>query len=204
MVESLLAWLGGLHPLAIYGVIAFLAAIENVFPPFPADTGIALGAFLSHRGLTDPWLVLAVTLTANLGGAMGMYFLAARHAPALFRSRIARRYLTDDGMAFVRREYERFGVAGLFLGRLLPGFRAVVAPFAGLIHLGPLRAGVPMLLASALWYGAIIFAAAQLGQHLEAVLGAVGEVNRVLALVALAVVVGLATWVWRRWRRGPR
>lgn len=201
MVESLLAWLGGLPPVAIYGVIALLAAIENVFPPFPADTGIALGAFLSHRGLTDPWLVFAVTLTANIGGAMGMYFLAARHAPALFRSRVARRYLTDDGMAFVRREYERFGVAGLFIGRLLPGFRAVVAPFAGLIHLGPLRAGIPMLLASALWYGGIILVAAQLGQHLDAVLAAVGDANRVLAVVALLLVAGLAAWVWRR-RRG--
>lgn len=201
MFESLITWLGGLPPLAIYGVIALLAAIENIFPPFPADTGIALGAFLSHRGLTDPWLVLAVTLVANLGGAMGMYFLAARHAPALFRSRIARRYLTDDGMAFVRREYERFGIAGLFLGRLLPGFRAVVAPFAGLIHLGPIRAGVPMFLASALWYGGIVYLAAQLGNHLDQVTALVADANRVLGAAALLVLAALAFWIWRR-RRG--
>jgi membrane protein DedA with SNARE-associated domain len=202
MFESMLLWLGGLPPVAIYGVIALLAAVENVFPPFPADTGIALGAFLSHRGLTDPWLVFGVTLVANVGGAMGMYWLAARHAPALFRSRIARRYLTDDGMAFVRREYERFGMAGLFVGRMLPGFRAVVAPFAGLIHLGPLRAGVPMLLASALWYGGIVFLAAQLGSHVDRVVALVADVNRLLAVLAALVLVGLGAWLWRR--RGSR
>jgi membrane protein DedA with SNARE-associated domain len=57
MLESWINWLAGLPPVAIYSVIALMAAIENIFPPFPADTAIALGAFLAHRGVTDPWLV---------------------------------------------------------------------------------------------------------------------------------------------------
>lgn len=202
MIEGFIAWLSGLPPVAIYGTIALLAAVENVFPPIPADTAIALGAFLAHRGVTSPGLVFAVTLVANISGAMAMYFVAARHSDRLARSRLARLLLPEEGLDFVRREYRRFGLPGLFVGRLLPGFRAVVAPFAGLIHLGPVRAGIPMLLASALWYGALIVGAAMLGERLDDILAVVAGINRTMGLVAVAVVVALVVWIRHRRRAG--
>jgi membrane protein DedA with SNARE-associated domain len=203
MLNDFVVWLAALPPVAIYGVIGLLAAVENIFPPFPSDTAIALGAFLAHRGVTVPWIVFLVTFVFNMAGAMGMYFVAARHAPALFRSRFARRFLPEDGMAFIRREYQRFGLVGLFIGRLLPGFRAIVPPFAGLIHLGPFRAGIPMAIASGLWYGGLIAVAAQLGEHWESILQWIGAVNKGLGIVALVLLVVLALWIWRRRRVHP-
>ncbi len=201
MIESLITWLAGLPPVAVYGVLALMAMIENIFPPFPADTAIAIGAFLAHRGVTEPWTVFLVTWSANVGTAMGMYFLAARHSTALFSSRLARRLLPEEGLLFMQREYRRFGLIGLFLGRLLPGFRAVVAPFAGLIHVGPVRAGIPMALASALWYGGLIFVAATLGSQFDRILTIVGGVNRTLGYVALGVLLALVAWIVYRIRR---
>jgi membrane protein DedA with SNARE-associated domain len=201
MIESFIAWMAGLPPVAIYCVIAVLAAVENIIPPFPADTIIALGAFLSHRGITNPWIVFAVTLSANMAGAMAMYWMAARHAPALLRSKLARWLLPEDALAFVRREYERFGVTGLFFGRFLPGFRAVVAPFAGLVHAGPIRAGLAMMFASAIWYGAIIYLASQLGERWGEILQQVGRINRGAGVVALIALAALALHLWRRQRR---
>ncbi|MEP6589702.1 MAG: hypothetical protein ABJC19_00835 [Gemmatimonadota bacterium] len=201
MIESLLAWLTSLPPGAVYAVIALLAALENVFPPFPADATVALGAFLAHKGVTTPGGVFAATLIPNMMGAMGMYFLGARHAAALFRSSFAQRFLPADGMAFVRREYSRFGVVGLFVGRLLPGFRAIVPPFAGLIHIGPVRAGIPMLLASALWYGGIIYLASTFGSQLETVLRSIDRLNEGMAIVAAVVAAGIGVWFWRRSRQ---
>lgn len=201
MIEGLLNWLTTLPPGAVYAVIGILAAIENIFPPFPADASVAIGAFLAHKGVTTPWGVFAVTLIPNVAGAMGMYFLAARHAPALFRSKFARQFLPDDGMAFVRREYDRFGVVGLFLGRLLPGFRAIVPPFAGLIHVGPISAGIPILLASALWYGGIVFLASTFGAQLETLLRSVDRLNQGMAIVAVLAALAIAFLIWRRSRR---
>ena len=54
LIESLLAWLSQLPPAAVYAVLALLAAVENVIPPVPSDAAVALGAFLSNRGLTTP------------------------------------------------------------------------------------------------------------------------------------------------------
>ncbi len=203
-MEGMVDWLASLPPVAVYAVIGLLAAIENIFPPFPADTAIALGAFLSHRGVIDARIVFAVTLVCNVGGAMGIYWLAARHSSTLFASGFAKRFLPEQGLAFVRTEYQRFGLLGLFIGRLLPGFRAVVAPFAGLIHLGPVRVLVPIVFASAIWYGAIILAAAKLGENWEAVLGWVNQFNRVVG-VGLLVLLAIGAFFWwrRRTRTGP-
>lgn len=204
MLESLITWLAGLPPVAVYGVLALMAAVENVFPPFPSDTAIALGAFLAHRGVTEPWLVFVVTIVANMSTAMGMYWLASHHATTLFGSRIVRRFLSEDGIEHVRAEYQRFGIAGLFLGRMLPGFRAVVAPFAGLIRLGAWRAFVPMFLASALWYGGLIFVASALGSRLDRIVEVIGGVNRTLGIISLVLVLGLVAWVVVCRRRAAR
>lgn len=202
MLEDWITWVAGLPPVAIYGVIALMAAIENIFPPFPADTAIALGAFLAHRGVTDPWMVFVVTFVANMTGAMAMYALAARHAAALFGSRHLRRFLSEDALIRVRAEYTRYGIAGLFIGRILPGFRAVVAPFAGLIHLSPLRAFIPMALASAIWYGGLIFIAAQLGNQFSRIRQVLSGVSITLGLVSAAIVVtAITVFVIRRRRR---
>ncbi len=200
-MEGMIEWLAGLPPVAIYLVIAILAAVENIFPPFPADTAIALGAFLSHRGITDARLVFLVTLVANVGGAMGIYHFAAHHSAALFNSKFAKRFLPDEGIAFVRKEYQRFGLTGLFIGRMLPGFRAVVAPFAGLIHLGPWRAFFPMFCASAIWYGGIIFAAATIGEHWDRVAMWLRDLNVVVGAIALMAIAGGVYWWWRRRQR---
>ena len=201
MLESWINWLAGLPPVAIYGVIAVMAAVENIFPPFPADTAIALGAFLAHRGVTDPWLVFVVTFVANMAGAMAMYALASRHAAALFGSRLFGRFLSEAAMVRVREEYTKYGIAGLFIGRILPGFRAVVAPFAGLIHLSPLRAFMPMALASALWYGGLIFVAATLGNQFGRISEVISGINITLGIVSALVVLTAVIVVIRRRRR---
>jgi hypothetical protein len=48
--SDLLAWLVALPKGTLYAVLAVAAFAENVFPPLPADTVIALGAFVAAQG----------------------------------------------------------------------------------------------------------------------------------------------------------
>ena len=81
-----------LPPAAIYLVLALLAAVENVMPPVPSDAAVALGAFLSHRGVTTPLSVFLVTRSANLLGAGAVYFAARLYGRRLFSTPTGRRY----------------------------------------------------------------------------------------------------------------
>lgn len=201
----MLDWLSTLPPLAVYGMLALLAALENVVPPVPADTAVALGAFLTHRGVTTLSTVYFVTLGANVAGAVTVYWMARRYGRRLFATRVGRRLLSPSALATIEREYLRFGSLGIFFGRFLPGIRAVVPPFAGLANLGAVRALLPMALASAIWYGAIALIGAAIGAEWSRISAAIASLNRTLAivsgLVALAAVIIVVIRARRR-RRG--
>lgn len=178
-----------------------LAALENIVPPLPADTAIALGAFLAGRGVLDPWAVFGVTWGANVGAAAAVYGLARRYGHPFFQGRIGRKLLPEPVLAHLAAQYDRHGAYGIFISRLLPVWRAVVPPFAGIAGLSAPRTLIPLALASALWYGALTFLVATLGTNLAAVETAVGQVNRVLGVVAVAAIIFAGWWVRRRLKR---
>jgi membrane protein DedA with SNARE-associated domain len=200
-VTELLRFLESLPPGPLYGLIAALAAVENVFPPVPADMAVALGAFLAGRDIMDAWLVFGVTWTANVGSGAAVYALARRHGRALFQGVLGRRLFSDAIIARISEQYERHGSWGIFLSRLLPVWRGLVMPFAGIARVPPWRALVPLAAASGLYYGALTFLITTLGTNLEDVLRLVGRVNAVLALVAVALLLAAAIWILRRLKR---
>jgi membrane protein DedA with SNARE-associated domain/uncharacterized tellurite resistance protein B-like protein len=191
-----------LPPGAIYTVLALLAAVENVIPPVPSDAAVALGAFLTNRGLTTPLGVFSVTWCANLAGAAAVYFVSRRYGRRVFATRMGRRLLAPRSLAIIEREYLRFGMVGIFISRFLPGIRAVVPPFAGLVHLSPLRTLVPMGVASAIWYGGITLLGSVIGAEWSRINRIILGVNRTLGiLAAMLVVLGGLMYLLNRRRR---
>jgi membrane protein DedA with SNARE-associated domain/uncharacterized tellurite resistance protein B-like protein len=204
VIEALLQWVSSLPPAAVYAVLALLAAVENVVPPVPSDAAVALGAFLSHRGVTTPILVFLVTWLANLLGAGLVYLAARRFGHRLFATRTGRRLLAPRSLAVIEREYLRFGVAGIFISRFLPGIRAVVPPFAGLIRLGAFRTLLPMAAASAVWYGGITLMGSILGAQWERILAILEGVNRTMGVLAVILAVAAGVWYWSARRHRAR
>jgi membrane protein DedA with SNARE-associated domain/uncharacterized tellurite resistance protein B-like protein len=204
-MEQFVAWLAELSPLTVYVVIGLATLVENVFPPTPSDVAVALGGFLTQRGEFSPAIIWLVAWVTNVGGAVALYLLARRHGRRFVASRLGRRLLPGDAILDMERDYVRFGVAGIFVSRFLPGFRAFVAPFVGLVNLPPLQAILPMALASGLWYGFLVWVGARVGAEWETINRLIGGLNRTLAIVAGIVAVAMGFWIWRRRRAaGPR
>ena len=204
-MERFLEWLAGLQPLTIYGITGLSTFVENVFPPTPSDVIAALGGFLTKRTAVDGVTVFLVAWLANLAGAVAVYLLARRYGRDFLATPLGQRLLPADAIIAMEREYLRFGVAGIFISRFLPGFRSFVAPFVGLVNLPPLRALIPMAAASAIWYAAIVWLGARLGQEWETITRFLGTLNRTLAIVALVLAGLVGYWLWRRGREaGPK
>ena len=178
-----------------------LAGVENIFPPVPADLGVALGAFLSGRGVMNPWLVFGLTWTANVASAAGVYALARRHGEIVSRGFLGRHIFTPNTVAHIAEQYQRHGAYGIFLSRLLPVWRGMVMPFAGICRIPAWRALPPMALASALYYGALTYLVMRLGTDFEVVARAIRNVNSALAIVAGVLALIIVVWIVRRRRR---
>jgi membrane protein DedA with SNARE-associated domain len=203
VLERVLDALASLPIVPTYLVLMVLSALENVFPPVPADTAVALGAFLARRGEVSVVPLAALCWLANLTSAAGTYFFARAHGPGFFREGWGRKLMPPGVMASLEEAYGRWGMAGIFVSRFLPGVRAAVTPFAGIAGLGPARALVPAAVASAIWYGFLAVAGSTLAANWDAVKTLVTDTNRVLGAAAVVATGAAAWWVWRRSRRHP-
>jgi membrane protein DedA with SNARE-associated domain len=185
---------------AVYLVLAGLAAAENVFPPVPADSAVALGAVLSVGGNVSPWGVFLVAWSANVTSAALVYAAARTVGRAFFRGPLGRRLVRREALARIERLYDRHGTWAIFVSRFIPGVRAVVPAFAGVANLDAARALLPVVVASALWYGALTFVAATFIQNVDAVGELLSRFRR-LALVAGVAAVTAGAGIVLLWRR---
>ncbi|MDZ4673880.1 MAG: TerB family tellurite resistance protein [Gemmatimonadota bacterium] len=161
----------------------------------------ALGGFLSHRTAVRPVTVWLLIWSTNAGGAILLYYVTRRWGGAFVRTRLGKRLLPPSAIAAMEQEYLRFGVIGIFLSRLLPGFRSFVAPFAGLVKLPALKAVVPIILAAGLWYGGLVWIGVRLGGEWETIQRLLGRINGTLGILAAAAIAAIIITLIRRRRR---
>jgi membrane protein DedA with SNARE-associated domain len=200
-VDGVLEWLQSLPVGALYAALAVVAAIENVFPPVPADTVVAFGSFLAARGHGTAAGTFLVTWLGNVAGAMGMYAAGRRFGAEWMHARLAKRS-RDDLEDRLERLYGRYGLAALFLSRFIPGVRAIVPPFAGALKIPAGRAAAIMAVASAVWYGTVTIIAYKLGENWEEAAELMGGAQRVILLiVAVPALASGAYWLHRRRRQ---
>lgn len=194
---QLLDWLGGLPVVVLYLVIGAAAFVENVFPPLPADTAIALGAFVVARGEGSAFGVWAATMVGNIGGAMMMYYLGHRYGMPWIEKKIPS--LKNGGSNKFEAQYKRFGIPGLIVSRFLPGVRAVVPPIAGAMHIGAVRSAIAMTVASGAWYAIVCVLAFRAGANADALLAKIGESQKYLGIgAAVILLAGVGFWFVRR------
>jgi membrane protein DedA with SNARE-associated domain len=198
VLDRFLEWVAHLPEVLVYVVLMALSAIENVFPPVPADVAVVLGAFLAQHGLTSAPLLGVLCWLANTASSSGMFFYARRHGRRFFEAGWRRKLMPPEAMAAIERAYARHGVLGIFVSRFLPGIRAAVTPFAGVVGMSPVRALVPAAAASAIWYAVLVGFGSFLGVNWKAARAILDDANRVLALISVAITVGIAVWLWRR------
>ncbi|HEX9582580.1 MAG TPA: DedA family protein [Gemmatimonadales bacterium] len=182
-------------------MIGALAGLENVFPPVPADTAVALGAFLSNAGAVSATAVFLITWTANVTTATAVYLAGRTLGRPFFSGRLGRRLLDPARLDRLERLYREHGAWGIFLSRFIPGVRAVVPPFAGIAGLGAWRAIVPMAVASGLWYGLLTLLAATAARSLDDLALLVARLNWAVALIAVSGAAAIVAGIVLRRRR---
>jgi membrane protein DedA with SNARE-associated domain len=200
LIEDIIGALLGLPPTAVYTIIGVLAGVENVFPPVPADTAVALGAFLSTGGRISAQAVFAVTWIANVVGAILVYAAGRMIGRPFFQGRLGRRLLNPGAMVRLELLYRNYGTWGIFVSRFIPGLRAVVPPFAGVANLGALRVVLPLAVASGLWYGVLTFVAATAVREIDQVVEFARRLN-LAGIVSAGALVAVAVFAWQHRRR---
>jgi membrane protein DedA with SNARE-associated domain len=186
----------------LYLLLGVGSALENVVPAVPADTFVALGGFLSALGRVEAGWVFAVTWVFNVTSALTVYRLSYWRGRGFFEEGWGRYILRPHQMERMSAFYDRWGTPALFLTRFLPGIRSVAPVFAGVTHQGWLPVALPIAIASAIWYGGLVWLGALAGQNLDFLSGVLENLTGTLGAVALLLGLALTAWWWRT-RRKP-
>ena len=186
-VESILLWLGNLPIATLYVAMGVISAIENIFPPFPADIVVAFGSFLAARGKASPYSTFLVSWTGNIVGAAFMYYVGRRYGSGAFMSRLER-WGPKNAEERLRKLYARYGMPALFISRFLPGVRALVPPFAGAMRLPPLAVGAAIALASGVWFAFITWIAFRAGEDWDVLYATILHSSKIAGLSGFAIV----------------
>lgn len=202
-LEEALVALANLPPALIYLAIGLGAAVENIFPPLPADTFVLFGAFLSAQGRATALGVFLVTWLSNCTSALVVYGLGRRWGPGFFRTGVGRWLLRPRQLERLAEAYARHGALIIFASRFLPGFRSLVPVFAGISRLGFFRTAIPLAAASGVWYGVLVYLGAVFGRNWRTLLHALEGVNTVLLILA-GVLAAVLALVWWRSRHHPQ
>lgn len=181
-------------------VLVFASFVEHVFPPFPGDLLVLLGAWYAVQGaLSWPVTFLSVTAGAVAGAGIdwriGRWLGAKLEKGAEARS-AATGSLTAERLARFEERYRRYGALLLVANRFMPGLRAFVFVAAGACRV-PLRdvlvfGGV----SAALWNGALLAAGALLAHNLPELIGLLQRYTTVATVVLVALVLAFAARKW--------
>jgi membrane protein DedA with SNARE-associated domain len=199
-VQDVLEWLSGLPPAALYGALALVSAAENVFPPLPADTVVAFGAFLAARGQATLIGAFLATWLGNVSGALLVYMVGRRYG-AGYAHRWMSRFGGAANESRLQSMYARRGILALFLSRFIPGLRALVPPFAGALRIPPLRALLAIAIASGIWYGIVTWIAYRVGSDWATLQARLRGAGATAALIAGGIALVAIAWYLIRRRR---
>lgn len=192
--------LGETSPFIIYILLGIGAALENIVPPIPADMFVLLGAFLASRGQTSELAVFGVTWASNVLSALATYVIGYRYGSIFFKTRLGNSLMNPKQMETIKKFYQRWGTMAIFYTRFLPGLRAVVPIFAGVSRHKPLLVILPLLTASGIWYGTIVWVGAFAGNNLENILQIQTWTNLTLTVVAILALIPISIW-WLKSRK---
>jgi len=197
-VQAILGWFAGLPVAVLYPALAVLAALENVFPPLPTDTVVALGTWLAARGEGSAMLAFVGTWFGNVAGAAAMYAVGRQHGAGWIQRRFPA-LSNARGEERLERLYARYGIPALVVSRFIPGIRALVPPCAGALKVPAPSAIASIAVASGIWYGFISYIAYRAGTNWDALTRRIAHSSRVSAVVgAVIVAIGLGVWYLRR------
>ncbi len=191
ITEFIVAMIRGLG----YGGIVLAMAIESACVPLPSEIIMPFSGFLVAEGV---FTLVGITLAGAAGNLLGS--LVAYYAGYAG----GRRWIERHGrwVLLSRRDLERadrwfalYGDATVFFSRLLPVVRTFISLPAGVARMPVLKFSVYTFIGSIPWCLALGYVGLRLGERWDSVRP---YFHRFDGVIAVAVLVGVAWFVWDR------
>lgn len=201
LIPDLIAWATEVIRTIGYPGLAFLIALESVFPPIPSEVILPLSGSLSASGhFFFPFALLAATIGSTAGASI-LYSLGRWGGETRIGNwldRYGKFILLDRDDLYKSRDwFAKHGTYAVLVARLIPGMRSIVSIPAGLAGMPYPRFALLTAIGGGLWNAALIGAGYYLGRNWESVegwLAPFGPIVYGIIILLLAVFVTRRLW----------
>jgi len=173
--------------------IAFLIAVENIFPPIPSEVILTFGGFLTTVSNMNVWGVILSATVGAVAGALVLYYLGrllnAERLERLFESKLGRRlHLKKEDVRRAEGWFSKHGNKTVFFCRFIPLVRSLISIPAGAAKM---QMGSFLLLTAAgtaIWNTVLVF----LGKFAGDAWGNIANYVNVYSIIAVGVLAVIA------------
>jgi membrane protein DedA with SNARE-associated domain len=185
-----------------YAGVAALMAIESACIPLPSEIIMPFAGYLAYKGTFSLfWVATAGAIGCNLGSVIAYWIGAAGGRP------LVERYgkyvlMSHHDLDRMTAYFEKYGSITVLLGRLLPVVRTFIAFPAGIAKMPQGKFHIYTFAGSWPWCYALAYVGMKLGEKWHTDPRFHEAFHRFHLAVEVALIVGIAWFVWSHVRRG--
>lgn len=190
-----------------YFGIAFLIAIENIFPPIPSEVILTFGGFMTTKSTMTVWGVILSSTVGSVLGAIVLYSIGRWLNPERLERWLSGRLgrilrLKKEDVQKADNWFSKRGKLTVFFCRFIPIVRSLISIPAGMARM---NMGVFLLLTAlgtALWNTVLVYLGMLFGASWETVAGYFNTYSILAAAVFAVVIVLFAFFYYNRRIKG--
>lgn len=187
-----------------YPGVAFLIALENIFPPIPSEVILTFGGFMTTYSRLTSWGVILAATIGSLVGAILLYAIGRIFKPERLESwlsgrvgRILHLKKGDVTKAFVW--FEKRGKTAVFFGRCVPIVRSLISVPAGMSKMNIPLFLVLTTVGSLIWNTALVLLGVAAGASWELIIQYTDLYTAItIAVIGGIIVILAALYIYKR------
>lgn len=182
--------------------VAFLIAVENIFPPIPSEVILAFGGFMTSQTTLN---AIGVIISATIGSTVGaiVLYLIGR---ILNKERLERIVSGKIGKVLrlkasdiekADKWFDTKGQKTVFICRFIPIVRSLISIPAGMSEMNFLKFLLYTVLGSTIWNTVLVLLGKELGDSWERVVEVFNNFSHIILVVLIIVVVFGIFWFYK-------
>ena len=182
--------------------VAFLIAVENIFPPIPSEVILAFGGFMTSQTTLN---AIGVIISATIGSTVGaiVLYLIGR---ILNKERLERIVSGKIGKVLrlkasdiekADKWFDTKGQKTVFICRFIPIVRSLISIPAGMSEMNFLKFLLYTVLGSTIWNTVLVLLGKELGDSWERVVEVFDNFSHIILVVLIIVVAFGIFWFYK-------
>ncbi len=170
--------------------------------PLPEDVPLLTGGFFCHQSFAKLYIMIPVAMAGVLTGDFVLFWLGRRFGHHIAEHRVIRRLVNPSRLMTAERLFAQHGIKIIFIGRFLPGLRAMIFVASGVLRVPFWTFAAVNGLAACISVPLLVLLGDYFGHNLEKIKSDVrAAMHAVLLLILVAALIAGSIYFYRRQKR---